>query len=410
MPENDVATETPILAQLGKMRSPLESWLVRRGMWLVLIPFAATLLIDLEAALRLGVPEGDSRFVLASLFDPVYQTFIFTLAAIAGLMSAFFRFVPYAFQRLAEQRVIDEKEPGGALVCVLTYQRWMYHPARFVAGAIWAALALFVDYAIIFGGDLARLLPGHEPASIGGYATEVWLTNLINGLGIVLALWVGGVLMFKMLATARLIYSAPTFFRFDIQPSHPDKCGGFKSIGDLCLKMVYIIVAMGVFLGFWLFVSKHFPLSPELHSLLPPYVGDEGFRTPAKALIVLLAAAGVAVFFWPMWTVHTLMVAARADLQKSLDAIARRIHDFERSLLANPAHMTADDRKKTVAEIDSLRDVYDRATKAPSWPFDRNVALKFASTQAIPLLSLVGLSGGPLNQLLQVVFALFSGG
>ena len=409
MPSQDAATETPILAQLGKIRSPLESWLLRRGMWLVLIPFGLTLLLNLYAVARFGVPAGAARFVLANLFDPVYQTFVFTLAMAAVLIYLFFQAVPRAFVRLAEQQVIDEREPGGALVFVLTYQRWIYHPFRFVTGAAFALLALFVDYTIVFGRDLARLAPGHEPASIGVYAAVVWLSNWINGLGILGVLYVGGLLIFKMLATARLIHNTPSFFRFDIQPSHPDKCGGFKAIGDLCLKMVYIVVVMGVFLGFWLFVSKHMPLSPELQAVLPPYVLDEGFRTPAKVLIVLLAAAGVAVFFWPMLATHNVMAAARDDLQKNLDAIARRIHELDRALLGDPAQMAAEDRKKLLSEIETLRMLYDHTTQAPTWPFERSVALKFASTQAIPLLSLLGLSGGPFNQLLQVVLALVGG-
>lgn len=403
------SNETTVLTRLGAMRTPTELRLLRYAVWLAALPFGLTLALDIAAVIRVGAPQGQARFILAGLFDPIYQTFVLTLVVTAWLIRDFFQSVPATFQRLAEQAVIHEKEKGQARAFVQAYQRWLYHPARFLAGAAFAVVGIAVDYSLIFGEDLARLAPGHEPASMGLYAGVVWLTNWINVVGIVAALFVGGSMIFRMCATAASIYRTPAFFDFHIQLSHPDRCGGFKAIGDLCLRMVYVLVAPALFVSFWLIVSRHVTLTPEWQQLLPPYVLSAGFRTPVKALLVLLAVSGVVIFFWPMYTLHCLMLAERAELQKTLDAITRHIHHLDGRTLKEPATLGAEARKKLLEEIDSLNEVYLRASKAPAWPVDRDLALKFASTQVIPVVSLLGL-GGPIGQLIGIMTKLIQGG
>ena len=136
-------------------------------MCLVLIPFGLILLLNIEAILRLGAPEKFC-YRLSAWFDPVYQTSVLTLVITVALLQAFFRSVPYTFQHLAKQKVIDEKEKGQALAFVQTYRRWLDHPARFLVGAAFAATSAVLVYCVIFGGELARLLPGK------GQALFIW--------------------------------------------------------------------------------------------------------------------------------------------------------------------------------------------------------------------------------------------
>ncbi len=396
------ADDTRILEQLGGMRSPFE---IRRVRWAVLAslsPFVLTLLVDGVAALRLGAPPPGQRYILAGLYDPVYQTFGLTVAVTALLLVAFFQFVPVAFIRLAGQKVMAEKGETGAEDFAATYERWLETPYRFVLGAAWGLLALVVAYFVIFGQDFARLLPGREPAEIGPYATAVWLTNWINTLGFVFALFVGGSLFFRLFATAALINRTPRYFEFEIHPAHPDRCGGFKSVGDLCLKMVYVVLVPTLFFSFWLIISKHVTLSDNTRALLPPYLLEAGFRTPAKILLGVLVATGLAVFFWPMYSLHELMLKERGELQGTLDSITLRIHEIDRGVRAGLGTMSVEDRKKALGEIESLNELYDLTSKTPTWPFERTVALKLVSTQALPFISLLGL-GGPLGRLAEFV-------
>jgi hypothetical protein len=301
------SSETSILSHLAALRSPTEMQLVRRAAWLAAVPCLLTVGLDLLAVLFIGVPPGKSRFFLAGLFDPIYQTFVLTLIIMARFMRVFFQTVSETFKSLAEQAVFSEKEKGQASAFVRTYQRWLYSPTRFLLAAAFAVVGLTLDYYLFLGENLSRLAPGHEPAYLGPYANTVWLTNWINALGMLVALFVIGSLIFRMFVTAAFISRAPAFFEFHIQLSHPDQCGGFKAIGDLCLKMVYVLLAPALFVSFWLIVSKHVTLSPDWQELLPPYVLSVGFRSPVKLLLLLLAVSGVGIFFWPMYTVHTLM-------------------------------------------------------------------------------------------------------
>lgn len=156
-------------------------------------------------------------------------------------------------------------------------------------------------------------------------------------------------------------------------------------------------------------MSKHVTLTPDLQALLPPYVLDPGFRTPAKVLLGLLIVTGLTVFFWPMYSVHELMLKERGELQATLDAIARRIHEIDHTILAEFLTMTAGDRKDRLAEIESLRNLYEITSMTPTWPFERSVALKLVSTQAIPFISLLGL-GGPLSRVVEFLVGLVQSG
>lgn len=404
----DASNKTSILADLGALFSTLQSGLLRSAVWLVTIPFLLTLLLNIAAVLLIGIPEGPLRLTLPSLFDPLYQTFVLTLAVTAWHMRTFFRALPYTFQRLAEQGVITEKEAGSAQAFVQDYQHRLYRPARHIIATISVLIGLALNYFILFKQDLDRLLPGHEPDSLRPYTTITWLSNWINGLGILIVIVVAGLLIFRLFVTAKLINRAPVFFDFHIQLSHPDQCGGFKAVGDLCLQMVYILLVPTLFVSFWLLVSKHVTLTPEWQALVPGYVLDPLFRNPIKALLFLLAVSGIGIFFWPMFSIHTLMDAERAELQKTLDAIARRIHELDSAILSNPASMPIDERSKNMDEIESLKELYLRTNRAPAWPIDRKLAINFATTQIIPIISLLGL-GGPIGQLIEIVTKLFQG-
>ena len=402
----EASNKTSVLADLGVLLSTLQSGLLQRAVVLTTIPFLLTLLLNIAALLFIGVPEGPLRLTLPSLFDPLYQTFVLTLALTAWHMRSFFRALPYTFQRLAEQGVIAEKDVGSAQAFVQDYQRRLYRPARQVIAIVSILIGLALNYFILFKQDLYRLLPGHEPDSLRPYTTVTWLSNWINGLGILIVIVVAGLLIFRLFVTARLINRAPSFFDFHIQLSHPDQCGGFKAVGDLCLKMVYILLVPTVFVSFWLVVSKHVTLTPEWQTLVPGYVLDPAFRNPIKVLLVLLAVSGMGIFFWPMYSIHTLMVAERVELQKTLDTIARRIHELDSGILSDPTSMLVDERKKKMDEIESLKELYLRTSKAPAWPIDRKLAINFATTQIIPMISLLGL-GGPIQQLFEIVTKLF---
>lgn len=376
---------------------------MQNALWVILIPFGITLLIYLEAILRLeSLPQ---EVVISRGYDDrVYQTFMLTLVIVAWMMKALSRDLSSALQRLLSQRVISEKKEEGARNIVLVFWRWRKHWSRHILSAIFVAPGLWFSYAIIYNKNLNRLLPGNESSSIGPYATEVWLSNLVTSIGILLALFLVGNWIFEIIITARIINHAPKYFDLEIMPSHPDKCGGLKIVGDLCLKMVYVVLIPTLFIGFWLVVSIN---PPEMQTLVPDYVLSGDFRTPVKAALVLLVASGIVVFFWPLYTVHRRMLDERADLGQVLDNIAHRIQELNRELMSDPDTIAIEDnRKRTLSDIESLKELFQHFRKVPTWPFDRSVLIKFITTQTVPIISIIGLGSGQFDELLDIMLGL----
>lgn len=397
-----VATKS-ILSQPTKKTS-LINWLLKRAIWIILLPFVLILLLDIEVSQRIGIPEH--RIVLAALLDPVYQTFILTLTITALLMRTFPQDAIHAFRRLMDQGVITGRKKESIDSFGEIYNSGRNSTIRYLLGLAFVCVGIAFSYYIVLDENLMRLLPGHQPADVSGFAVEFWLSNLLVGMGVILNVFLIGCWIFELIITAALIYRAPGYFEIQIQPAHPDQCAGFKVVGDLCLKMVYIVLIPTLFVSFWLYVSKHVALSPVLASLIPDYMLNLGFRTPAKVALGILILSGIAVFFWPMYTIHRRMVEEQLELQQELDKIATHIQQLDKSICQDPATMSADKRRKTLDEIDSLKELYLRMSNTPTWPFDRKVALKFASTQVVPFISLLSL-GGPLGRLTEIIANLF---
>jgi len=384
----------------------LADWLLKWALRIILLPFGLILLLDIAVSQRIGIPEN--RIILAALFDPVYQTFILTLTVTAMMMHNFTRDARSAFRRLLDQGIITGNDKESINSFGELYLRWRKHWSRYLLGLIFAAVGLVFSYYISFDENLARLIPTHQPMDVSRFAIEFWLSNILISGGIILNLLLVGLWVFELIITAALIYRAPEFFDLRVQTAHPDQCGGFKVVGDLCLKMVYILLIPTFFVILWLYVSKHLALSPELASLIPSYMLEFGFRTPSKVVLGILVISGIAVFFWPMYTVHRRMVDERLQLQHKLDRIASRIQQLMSTLLADPGTMPTEKREGILAEIASLKELYASVQNSPTWPINRSLLFKFITSQTIPIISLVRLGGGPLGRLLDIVLGLFS--
>lgn len=408
MTSSDPKNGTPLLEEINTMQDP-QDWLLRSAVWIILGLFGVTVLLNLLAVATLGFPEDESRHSLASLFDPVYQSFVLMLVVMVLLVRSFFRQLHETTRRLIGQEVIVETEEAKAPNFVQTWHllQDLRNPARFLTGAIFMAAAAALIFYVIYEQDLSGLLPGHKmPPPLEAYSTVIYITRLLYSAGILAALYAVGNWMFMLFQTGKLFRRLPNFFDLKIQPAHPDRCGGFKAAGDLYLKMVYVILAPAVFFSFWLIVSKSLALNPTLQDIFPPYLAWPGFRTPLKIILGMLVISGMLIFVWPALTLHTFLMEERAELEKDLAGIASRIRLLNREVLDDPAYKSIDDRDQLLAEIDSLQDLYAHIRKAPTWPFDRRITVKFVSTQVIPVLSLLGL-GEPLARLVEIMAALF---
>ena len=86
------------------------------------------------------------------------------------------------------------------------------------------------------------------------------------------------------------------------------------------------------------------------------------------------------------------MVAEKKRQQSLLGQIARRIAELERAAHENLLQMDYHERKAIFEEIDSLVELHERTSRVPTWPFDRDILVKFVTPQLFSVFSLVGLA------------------
>ena len=408
MEKPDANVEASLLDQVEEMRDPRD-WLLQKAVWIILGVFGITLLLNIVAVGILGLPEGEPPFFLISLFDRVYQSFVFILVVMVLLVRSYLRQLRETTRRLIQQKVTTEKDPAVTPNFIRTWKR-RQDPrslARILTGVVFTAGGAVLVYSVIYNQDPSGLLPTYRmSAPLEAYSPVVYITNLLSGAGILAALYVIGNWMFLLYQTGKLFRRLPTFFDLKVHPAHPDRSGGFKPAGDLFLKMFYVVMAPALFISFWLIIGNQLAQSSTLQDALPPYLSLLGFRTPLVIILVLLVISGVGIFLWPALALHSFMMSERAELDRDLARIAQRIHHLNRTLMSDSSSLSEDDGQETLAKIDWLQELYDRMRHAPTWPFDRRIAVKFASTQAIPILSLFAL-GTPFERLGKVLEVLF---
>ena len=362
-----------------------------KAAWLVLFMYASTLVINLVALWRLGIPKRNP-FMLASLKDPIYISMIFVLVISSWFMLDFFKSAPRIYYRLYSQNVIHEKIPGeSAAAYVKLYNNWMISPLRVFAGLGFMIFGFILSQQLVFNGLLGRLSPAFEKSYLGidaEFYLVLWSTNIINSIIIMLSLYGGGTIIYKMIQTARLIYQIPNYFNLKLQPEHPDKVGGFKAIGELCLKMVYGILPVLLWGSFWLLASQGNLPSIVEPSSLPPYASSGIFSVLFMIFVFGMLVSCSLIFLWPMWTTHVFM-RQRPGLNVSLNSFVREIEKLNDQLTSQHGQLSSEERKKLIEEINSLKTLYQQRDNLPSWPFERSIAIQFISVQLIPILSIL---------------------
>lgn len=177
---------------------------------------------------------------------------------------------------------------------------------------------------------------------------------------------------------------------YDIFPilGHPDKCGGLEPVGSLCLCNAKILGVWGAFLGGWIIIGKSHGVNSQLIYIF------------SIMLFVLLVVAAIS-FFLPLWGVHRAMQNRKIILNEKLDKIAENINKLSQMRLLRAYEMSPEDSSLSV-ELERLQKIYQDNLNFPVWPFNYNLLLTLAATQAVPLLGLSGL-GAPILNLIKSI-------
>ena len=169
-------------------------------------------------------------------------------------------------------------------------------------------------------------------------------------------------------------------FKFHIQPSHPDHCGGLRTLGNFSLGMALPLLILSLLLGLYTLVG----FTPLGVHLLEPI-----FATILLPFVLLLAAIA---FFVPLWNVHRKMVDRRKEYDDNFADWAAKLEQTIRSSIENqePIDTQALEKAKTAKEeMEILQVLHPDKVNYPVWPFDRQILIAFLTPQIPAILSLL---------------------
>jgi len=222
---------------------------------------------------------------------------------------------------------------------------------------------------------------------------------ILNFLTIFLPMTVAGymisVVIWKCFVTGYYVHRFSDLFEVTIQPSHPDKAGGMKPLGDLIFSMALILIVASLALSILTIASQINNMiynslvnafSPGLQVQAPFYLISTEWLAKISLTIAIILSLGT--FILPIINMHRRMQAEKINLLSSRTEIGNKISRLEKQ--AQKANMDYKQRDEAFAEIASLTKVYEVIYKSPVWPFDRDILIKFFTPQAISLLSLLG--------------------
>ena len=206
-----------------------------------------------------------------------------------------------------------------------------------------------------------------------------------------------GPLAWRLLVIGWQIWRLPLEFDLRVQFEHPDHCGGLEPVGNLCLWNILIISLPLIYLGSWLLIARTDPSSfsiqdVELWRSWQTQVDD--FEEPLSKLLWVLIPFTLLGFVLPLWTTHRLMTKKRRLLLAELDDYIHEVSTDWDGTVKRIASLTKKEGDEKLERLEFAQKIYDRQKRLPVWPVNTNLFLKFASTQAIPWLSITGLGPG----------------
>jgi hypothetical protein len=174
--------------------------------------------------------------------------------------------------------------------------------------------------------------------------------------------------------------------KFDINPQlgHPDECGGLAPLGNLCLWNGLILSILGIFLGGWIIIGP----GTRYHNEYTIFY--------TKLLLITVGWAVVS-FFFPLWSVHRVMVAKREEIQLKLNKMGQRINQLSHEILDRCHELEPEESEKIAKKLAILQQTYLQHENYPVWPFNADIIKKLALSQTVQLLSLTGLGQPILN-------------
>jgi hypothetical protein len=311
-----------------------------------------------------------------------------TLALFAFL--ALMRLIPQAFNSMWQREIIKaggsdvtsrlipvERDEGNGSKAVTLKERYDQYLGA-VEKALndkgqWAAAAFFFALVLMWNIMSFSVDVTKEPILIVGLVAEGLIALLL------------GLMAWRMVIVGLAIWQLPRRFDLETQLGHPDGCGGLEPLGNLCLWNALIVSTAGIFLGGWISIGPN-----------TTYYGlAEAYDTMFRALLFVPLLFSAIGFIVPLWSTHQVMSARKQQLLSYLDELSRTINKEARDLLISADQMELKEGQERTKRLELMRQIYEQHKKIPTWPVNINILSKFLTSQAMPVLTLVGV-GEPI--------------
>ena len=388
---------TACLEDFSPVRGKLDRSLLAYGPLWVLAQLNATALALVLWALY-GLFHSEPQMITWAVASPVYGGVLFTLFVESLVMRRFLSNIATTFGRLWEGDVLPSPESNPGIeqdfaAFLRDFEEKLNSRHRLWLGVGSACLGLLFFW-----------ITGHLPHVLRTWLGRAdWVTKVVVTVVNVVSLFVPaalvgyamGVGVWKSIVTGLHVSRFSKTFDLVVRPSHPDRAGGLKPLGDLILSMAAMLIIASLALSGLTVYAGHIA-----------YWNTWNFSRVSLGMVVILS---LVTFFLPLINAHNRMLAEKRALQGFLFRISRRVAELERSTRIDLDQMDHNEREQVFAEIDSLTELYQRTTRIPVWPFDRNTLVKFATPQVLSLLSLSGMLD-PLIGVIQSLISALSGG
>lgn len=378
---------------------------LRHGVMLALAP-----LVPLIASAALVDLVSGSRLMLSStLKSPLLPVASLVVALSFALVQRWSRSVAPTLDALRARAAGGPPEAVGALLCEESALResltqWSLGRALFVSALFAVALAF-----IAAAGPLQYRVSLDVLHRAGAHGAALpWALGLclLFKIAVPSLVWaaLGATGAWSMWATARFLhrlFSHP--MSAVVLPQHPDDCGGYGFVGELCLLTAAPMLALGAFLALLGVVSA---------------LAHGAAGNAARRLLILGFCDGVLIgvitplaflcLFGPVWSLHKTLVQER---EVHFETWALRDSTVRSAMWQSLERGDLKSAEAGDLQLRLLERVKPSVERFPVWPFSKQVLLKFGIPQIV---SAAGLFGGSVGHLrapaTQLVTRLISGG
>ncbi|MCW5316817.1 hypothetical protein GTQ43_24265 [Nostoc sp. KVJ3] len=183
--------------------------------------------------------------------------------------------------------------------------------------------------------------------------------------------YMGSILVLNLITNIWIFYRILGKKDLDINPLHPDRCGGLRCLSDYSLKTAYLVGVLGILIS----VIEYQVITQDF---------GKGFWF-VHLVIPLYIFLSMECFFGPLLAAHSGMKKAK---EESLHKIARQFR-AEYSGIYNSLAEDAEAFKKKSEKIQQLRTLYTMTDDLPVWPFDVKTFRRYLLTVPTPLIGIL---------------------